>query len=556
MDKKKQPLLRKRKEPLFSGQNHQPSRTPSVPLTQIPTPQVSNRRVPLSDLLTPPSSNRVSLAELLTYDPLKENLPPSLSNTSSTQPSKHTASSTTHQQPRASNRLPLGDVTNRLFGQTTNNIFPLNSHVPLATQLSPFTPVEATHVRRTAASNFQSQLVGNANLRGVSSISLPRSDHQPSTVAATRKRQFPLHGFSNGPFALMANQPTVTTSPSSNAFIRTPSSTNSSESPTRVALNTSDTVRRSRTMSNGLATSFDPATPVNGTRRQKSPFTDVSNVSLHTPLTSVGCVNQCNNITSTGGFTTTIPALVTQTSTFEVGESSRRTKRSKRPSLQSRTPVIFNLNLEDGDVRKEYDKYIGVFEEYFDHGDPTFECTECHALSTLIMVIRRLSAQNVMLWYGRQKQEKETLIQQTNPIVYAVARANGSCSSSGQSTSDDRTDRNIIAVLIAKRGKDGRNYNLPTSNEVAGLIVGDFDTCIEDRDIVIEKYREGLQRINIFHPMYLPLQYPLLMPRAQDGYYLGIPHRKKAGRRPPGTTADGEQVNQAVDEIQAFLDCR
>ncbi|PWA95135.1 hypothetical protein CTI12_AA053180 [Artemisia annua] len=141
----------------------------------------------------------------------------------------------------------------------------------------------------------------------------------------------------------------------------------------------------------------------------------------------------------------------------------------------------------------------------------------------------------------------------------------GSSSSSGQSTSDDRIDRNIIAVvrdvldsssdlvqtfrrerdrynedseqnikikLIAKRGKDGRNYNLPTSNEVAGLIVGDFDTCIEDRDIFIEKYREGLQRINIFHPMYLPLQYPLLMPRAQDGYYLGIPHRKKAGRRP------------------------
>ncbi|GKE55369.1 helicase-like protein [Tanacetum coccineum] len=35
----------------------------------------------------------------------------------------------------------------------------------------------------------------------------------------------------------------------------------------------------------------------------------------------------------------------------------------------------------------------------------------------------------------------------------------------------------------------------------------------------------GLQRINIFHPSYLPLQYPLLMPRGQDGYRLNIPHK-------------------------------
>ena len=53
-------------------------------------------------------------------------------------------------------------------------------------------------------------------------------------------------------------------------------------------------------------------------------------------------------------------------------------------------------------------------------------------------------------------------------------------------------------TLVAKRGKNGRNYNLPTANEVAGLIVGDFDSCAEQRDIVIDKFGEGLQRINIF----------------------------------------------------------
>lgn len=85
-------------------------------------------------------------------------------------------------------------------------------------------------------------------------------------------------------------------------------------------------------------------------------------VSLRTPRISVGCVNQCNNITSRRGVTRNITAIATEKSTFEVGESSRRTKRSKRPSLQSRTPVRFNLNLDDADVRKEYDKYVGISE--------------------------------------------------------------------------------------------------------------------------------------------------------------------------------------------------
>ena len=57
-----------------------------------------------------------------------------------------------------------------------------------------------------------------------------------------------------------------------------------------------------------------------------------------------------------------IPAIVTQKSTFEVGESSRRTKRSKRPSSHSHTPVRFNLNIDDGDITKEYDKYVGISE--------------------------------------------------------------------------------------------------------------------------------------------------------------------------------------------------
>lgn len=59
---------------------------------------------------------------------------------------------------------------------------------------------------------------------------------------------------------------------------------------------------------------------------------------------------------------TSIPSVSRANSTYEVGESSRRTKRSKRPSLHPPSPVRFNLNDEDGNVRKVYDKYVGISE--------------------------------------------------------------------------------------------------------------------------------------------------------------------------------------------------
>ncbi|GJW83214.1 ATP-dependent DNA helicase PIF1-like protein [Tanacetum coccineum] len=51
---------------------------------------------------------------------------------------------------------------------------------------------------------------------------------------------------------------------------------------------------------------------------------------------------------------------------------------------------------------------------------------------------------------------------------------------------NENTEQSIKINLIAKRAKDGRTYSLPTASEVAGLIVGDVDSCAEQRDIVIE----------------------------------------------------------------------
>ena len=46
---------------------------------------------------------------------------------------------------------------------------------------------------------------------------------------------------------------------------------------------------------------------------------------------------------------------------------------------------------------------------------------------------------------------------------------------------------NVSLWLIGKRSKDGRMYNLPTSEEeVAILIVGDIENLDRGRDIIVE----------------------------------------------------------------------
>ncbi|XP_052107741.1 uncharacterized protein LOC127740617 isoform X1 [Arachis duranensis] len=76
--------------------------------------------------------------------------------------------------------------------------------------------------------------------------------------------------------------------------------------------------------------------------------------------------------------------------------------------------------------------------------------------------------------------------------------------------------------LIRKRETDGRVYNLPTASEVAILIVGDIDDSILQRDIIIETTSNKLQRIDVLHPLYLALQYPLIFPYGEDGFRPGI----------------------------------
>ncbi|KAI9106718.1 hypothetical protein K1719_022246 [Acacia pycnantha] len=79
-------------------------------------------------------------------------------------------------------------------------------------------------------------------------------------------------------------------------------------------------------------------------------------------------------------------------------------------------------------------------------------------------------------------------------------------------------------VKLIKDCLDENNSILPTTSELAALIVGDFDNSYTKRYIIVRKQSGDLQRIDELHMTYLPLQYPLLFPYGNNGYDLLIEH--------------------------------
>ncbi|XP_047942713.1 uncharacterized protein LOC125189482 [Salvia hispanica] len=122
------------------------------------------------------------------------------------------------------------------------------------------------------------------------------------------------------------------------------------------------------------------------------------------------------------------------------------------------------------------------------------------------------------------------------------------------------SDESVKLRLIGKRGKDGRTYNLPVVSEVAALIVGDVDENICDRDIIVEHRTGKLKRIHEMHPMYLPLQYPLLYVYGEDGYmddicFSGSVTGSKRGMRvilPSSHTGGARYIIQSYHDAMAI----
>jgi len=84
---------------------------------------------------------------------------------------------------------------------------------------------------------------------------------------------------------------------------------------------------------------------------------------------------------------------------------------------------------------------------------------------------------------------------------------------------------NFSVRLLGRRTRDARMHNLPTCDEVAALIIGDSNDMENGRDIVARNIAGEYKRLSETEPYFIPLQYPLLFPRGDDGFSTNIPIR-------------------------------
>jgi hypothetical protein len=76
--------------------------------------------------------------------------------------------------------------------------------------------------------------------------------------------------------------------------------------------------------------------------------------------------------------------------------------------------------------------------------------------------------------------------------------------------------------LIAFRTKDARQYNVPTVDEVAALMVGDGFEAVHRRNVVLTQQVGPFQRIFELHVGYTALHFLLLFPYGEDGWHPNI----------------------------------
>ncbi|XP_076909945.1 uncharacterized protein LOC143567393 [Bidens hawaiensis] len=159
--------------------------------------------------------------------------------------------------------------------------------------------------------------------------------------------------------------------------------------------------------------------------------------------------------------------------------SSGKRKLISNSRITNPIPMLDLTSDEEVDVEVLVkDPFKGISTDYLDHGDQNLICELCHA----------------KLWKNEGGIGKK------------------------------RRKNNLFPMLWLRRQQDGRTYNLPSSSEVAALIVGDIGN-IEPRDIIVETKTGSLKHISELHPSYVPLQYPLFYIYGDDCYRVDIPHR-------------------------------
>ncbi|CAN1324022.1 hypothetical protein LINPERPRIM_LOCUS32950 [Linum perenne] len=94
--------------------------------------------------------------------------------------------------------------------------------------------------------------------------------------------------------------------------------------------------------------------------------------------------------------------------------------------------------------------------------------------------------------------------------------------------------------LLAKRRADGREYDMPTGDEVAGLIITDSTETFYEQDIIVQRQSTQLERISLYHPSLMSLQYPLIFPYGEDGWRSDIELFGQSGDE----VGDGKMISQ------------
>lgn len=92
-----------------------------------------------------------------------------------------------------------------------------------------------------------------------------------------------------------------------------------------------------------------------------------------------------------------------------------------------------------------------------------------------------------------------------------------------------------------------QQYNRPTANEIAALMIDNFDPNNQpaSRDIIVQSRGGGLQRIKETHAAYDPLQYPLLFPHGDLGWDYSLEH----SNNPPNA---GQNNKVTVRQFAAY----